>query len=131
MITHCISLYVKTLEEGVSPSFDLIHSRFLQSGEEGKLFRKQRFKYLAQLPTAPFIVSTSVAALGGYRPVIMVSYFVFLNITQCSTFGLSRILIYIIFQHSFVQSKSTIFKSDTNLFPTIINYLFSLFPFLG
>ncbi|GMI33573.1 hypothetical protein TeGR_g11664 [Tetraparma gracilis] len=63
-----VFVYCKTLKEGHDAAFDKIHENFWNGNDE---YRNQRIKYLAQLPTAPFIVKSSVAALGGYKPVIM------------------------------------------------------------
>ena len=72
VVTHVIFVYVKVLKAGANPAFDVIHARFVDpSPSSGDAFRNARLKYLAQLPTAPFLVKHSVSALGGYRPVIM------------------------------------------------------------
>ena len=61
-------VYCKVLLPGHDPSFDTLHDAFITGTDTHK---NDRLKYLAQLPTAPFIVKSSVQALGGYRPVIM------------------------------------------------------------
>ena len=60
-----IFLYCRVLPP--SPSFDALESASLSSDSEGD----SRLKYMAYLPTAPYVVKASVKALGGEKPVIM------------------------------------------------------------
>ena len=65
---HVIFLFCRVLPQGVDPAFDRVDS-LIRSGSSS--FRDTRFKYLAKLPAAPFVLNSTVAALGGYRPVIL------------------------------------------------------------
>ncbi len=65
---HVVFVYCRVIPEGLAGAFEKLETD-LWSGDDS--YRNSRIKYLAQLPTAPFLVKTSVATLGGYRPVIM------------------------------------------------------------
>ena len=67
-VSHVIFLYARSLPRGEDAAFDRLHDQFLSGGDD---FRKERFKYLPQLPTAPFMVKNSLRALGGHRPVLI------------------------------------------------------------
>jgi hypothetical protein len=63
-----VFVYCKVLKPGHDTAFDSLHDDFWNAPPS---FRNERIKYLAQLPTAPFLVKSTVSALGGYRPVIL------------------------------------------------------------
>jgi len=69
-VTHMLFLYARVLPVGEDKAFDKLVDEFV-GGEGGDEFRRERFKYLPQLPTAPFIVKNSLRALGGHRPVLI------------------------------------------------------------
>ncbi|GMH67651.1 hypothetical protein TrST_g4970 [Triparma strigata] len=63
-----VFVYCRTLKPNVDQNFDRLDDMLHLSTDT---WRNGRIKYLATLPTAPFIVKSAVKALGGEKPVIM------------------------------------------------------------
>lgn len=63
-----VTVFVRDLPVGEDPVFDNVLQIFLQGGSKT---RNQRLKYVAKIQDAPSIVTRTMRALGGDRPVVL------------------------------------------------------------
>lgn len=63
-----IMVFKRSVPRGVDRAFDVLWARFLDGDDE---FKNSRFKFACRLLSAPWLVKTAMATLGGVRPSIL------------------------------------------------------------